>query len=170
MSQSTLKERKSCTAFHEAQMLILCTLQRRSWTMGWDCCSRAQETVWMMTLRSSVNLMSAERWEAQFIICLWRLSIMTENLQQHIFHIMCWLLTASLSALHHEKSTSDPRVSIHLVAPPLFGPIYHLGKQSSTHVKYHMYFSIPIFSRSHYIKLVMMMMFASFWHNENQNT
>lgn len=136
MSQSALKERKSCTAFHEAQMLILCTLQRRSWTMGWDCCSRAQGTVWMTTLRSSVNLTSAERWEAQFIICLWRLSTTSEKLKQHIIHINCWLLTVSLSALHHEKSTSDQCVSLHLVAPPLVGPIYHLRKQSSTHVKY----------------------------------
>lgn len=90
------KERKSCTAFHKAHMQLFCPLQKRSWTMGWDCCSRAQETVWTTTLRSSVNLMSAERWEAQFIICLW--STTTENIWQ-IFHIMCWLLCSFFPVL-----------------------------------------------------------------------
>lgn len=91
------KERTSCTAFHKAHTQLLCPLQKRSWTTGWDCCSRAQETVWTTTLRSSVNLMSAERWEAKFIICLWSLNTTTENIWRQIFHIMCWLLCSFFS-------------------------------------------------------------------------
>jgi len=48
------------TVFHEARTRLLFLLQRRFWTTGWDCYSKAPETAWTTTLRSSVSL-SAER-------------------------------------------------------------------------------------------------------------